>query len=172
MHFESLLERVRASMHGVESSEAQTLGLDTPLPKAAQDALAQEIRDSHCGHAPEAMLAPMIAAQSFKDAWMAQELQEARPPAALIAGRGHVRNDRAVPRYLAEPEKALAIALVETVAGKSEPADYDRAGFDVLWFTEPGEVRPDPCATPLPGLAAPAAATPVAPSTTSPNPKP
>ena len=66
-----------------------------------------------------------------------------------------MRADRAVPRYLAQPALALTIAMVETTDGKAQPADYDRAGFDLLWFTS-ALVRPDPCATPLPGLAAPA----------------
>ena len=51
---------------------------------------------------------------------------------------------------------ALAIAMVETAAGKVQPGDYDRAGFDLLWFTAAGAQGSDPCATPLPGLAAPA----------------
>lgn len=147
-----------------------TLPAATPAQLAA---LENDVVQGHCGHRPEpARLAGIVAAQRARDARMAQVLDAVGGPVVLIAGAGHVRSDRAVPRYLAEPEKALTIALVETVAGKVEPADYDRAGFDVLWFTEPGEVRPDPCATPLPGLAAPAAATPVAPSTPSPNPKP
>ncbi len=147
-----------------------TLPAATPAQLAA---LENDVVQGHCGHRPEpARLAGIVAAQRARDARMAQVLDAVGGPVVLIAGAGHVRSDRAVPRYLAEPEKALAIALVETVAGKAEPADYDRAGFDVLWFTEPGEVRPDPCANPLPGLAAPAAATPVAPSTPSPNPKP
>lgn len=147
-----------------------TLPAATPAQLAA---LENDVVQGHCGHRPEpARLAGIVAAQRARDARMAQVLDAVGGPVVLIAGAGHVRSDRAVPRYLAEPAKALAIALVETVAGKAEPADYDRAGFDVLWFTEHGEVRPDPCATPLLGLAAPAAATPVAPSTTSPNPKP
>jgi uncharacterized iron-regulated protein len=147
-----------------------TLPAATPAQLAA---LENDVVQGHCGHRPEpARLAGIVAAQRARDARMAQVLDAVGGPVVLIAGAGHVRSDRAVPRYLAAPEKALSIALVETVVGKSEPVDYDRAGFDVLWFTEPGEVRPDPCATPLPGLAAPAAMAPVATSTPSPNPKP
>lgn len=152
------------------------LGEVTPALPAATSvqlaALENDVVQGHCGHRPEsARLAGIVAAQRARDARMAQVLDAVAGPVVLIAGAGHVRSDRAVPRYLAAPEQALTIAMVETVAGKTAPADYDRAGFDVLWFTEPGEVRPDPCATPLPGLAAPAAK-PVVPSTPSPNPNP
>ncbi len=130
-------ERVRASMHGVESTEAQTLGLDAPLPQAQKDALSQEIRDSHCGHAPEAMVAPMIAAQSFKDAWMAQEVRKARTPAALIAGRGHVRNDRAVPLFLSRrgEKDVLAIAFIEVDDRLEAAQDYEPSAYDFVIFT-------------------------------------
>lgn len=153
------------------------LGEVTPALPAATPAqlvaLENDVVQGHCGHRPEpARLAGIVAAQRARDARMAQVLDAVGGPVVLIAGAGHVRSDRAVPRYLAAPDKALTIALVETVSGKAAPADYDHAGFDVLWFTAPGEVRPDPCATALPGLAAPAAVAPVAPSTLSPNPKP
>jgi uncharacterized iron-regulated protein len=153
------------------------LGEVTPaLPAATPaqlEALENDLVQGHCGYRPEpARLAGIVAAQRARDARMAQVLDAVAGPVVLIAGAGHVRSDRAVPRYLAAPEQALVIALVETVAGRTAPADYDRAGFDVLWFTEPGEVLPDLCATPLPGLAAPAAPVPVAPSSLSPNPKP
>ena len=91
---------------------------------------------------------------------MAQVLDAAAGPVVLIAGAGHVRSDRAVPRYLAAPEKALSIAMVDALPGQLNPAHYDGAGFDVLWFTEPGDVRPDPCAAPLPGLASPSSSPP------------
>ncbi len=130
-------ERLRAAMHAVEAGDARALALDPPLPAAARDALAQEIRDSHCGHAPEAMVAPMIAAQSFKDAWMARALHDAHPPAALIAGRGHVRNDRAVPVYLKRrgAQGILSIALIDVDPGHDDPADYELAAYDFAIFT-------------------------------------
>jgi uncharacterized iron-regulated protein len=140
-----------------------------PAATAAQQAaLEDDVIQGHCGHRPEAArLNGIVAAQRARDARMAQTLDAVGGPVVLIAGAGHVRADRAVPRYLAAPDQALAIAMVETAAGKSQPADYDRAGFDLLWFTVAGEERPDPCAIPLPGLAAPAT-----PPTLSPNPKP
>lgn len=139
---------------------------------AQQAALEDDVVQGHCGHRPEpARLAGIVAAQRARDARMAQVLDATGGPVVLIAGAGHVRADRAVPRYLAAPAQALTIALVETVDGTIQPTDYDHAGFDVLWFTE-GQTRPDACATPLPGLAAPAAAAPAPISSNLSNSKP
>ena len=139
------------------------------LPAATpeqQAALEDDVVQGHCGYRPApALLAGIVAAQRARDARMAQTLDAAGGPVVLIAGAGHVRSDRAVPRYLTEPARALAIAMVETSASRSQPADYDHAGFDLLWFTAAGPEQPDPCATPLPGLAAPL-------PSPNPNPKP
>jgi uncharacterized iron-regulated protein len=91
---------------------------------------------------------------------MAATLDAVPGPVVLIAGAGHVRRDRAVPRHLAEPARAIAIGLTEVREGKVEPTAYDSAGFDYLWFTA-SKQRPDPCAAPLPGLAGPKSSDPV-----------
>lgn len=153
------------------------LGEVTPaLPAATpeqQAALEDDVVQGHCGQRPEpARLNGIVAAQRARDARMAQTLDAAGGPVVLIAGAGHVRADRAVPRYLAEPARALAIALVETSASRNQPADYDRAGFDLLWFTAAVDDRPDACAAPLPGLAAPAAPASAPASNNPPHPKP
>lgn len=143
---------------------------DLPAATPAQQAaLEDDVVQGHCGHRPEATrLNGIVAAQRARDLRMAQTLDAVAGPVVLIAGAGHVRADRAVPRYLAAPEQALTIAMVETANDKVQPADYDRAGFDLLWFTVSVD-RSDPCATPLPGLAAPAKA---APASSSSTPKP
>lgn len=130
---------------------------ELPVPTAQQlAALEDDVVQGHCGHRPEsARLNGIVAAQRARDQRMAQTLDAAGGPVVLIAGAGHIRADRAVPRYLAAPEQALTIAMVEAQPGKPEAAGYDRAGFDVLWFTT-GMDQTDPCAQPLPGLAAPA----------------
>lgn len=129
------------------------------LPAATapqQAALEDDVVQGHCGQRPEpARLAATVRAQRARDARMAQVLDAAGGPVVLIAGVGHVRSDRAVPRYLAAPDQALSIAMVETVDSLAAPSRYDLAGYDLVWFTAPTE-RPDMCATPLPGLAAPA----------------
>jgi uncharacterized iron-regulated protein len=147
-------------------AEARRIVLgELPAPPAAdaeqQRLMEQDVIQGHCGHRPSpAILAGMVGAQRARDARMATVLDSVAGPVVLIAGAGHVRRDRAVPRHLAEPARALAVGLVEVREGKTAPTDYDSAGFDLLWFTA-GKQRPDPCATPLPGLAGPRSSNPV-----------
>ncbi len=155
-------------------AEARKIALGEVVPDVPaatylqQIAMEDDVVQGHCGQRPEpARLAGIVAAQRARDARMAQTLDSTPGPVVLIAGAGHVRADRAVPRYLAQPTQALAIALVEALPSRSAPSDYDSAGFDLLWFTA-AQSRPDACATPLPGLAAPAAVAP-SPATPVPN---
>jgi uncharacterized iron-regulated protein len=126
-----------------------------PGADAAQLALlVDDVVQGHCGMRPDpARLAAIVLAQRARDARMAQALDSTAGPVVLIAGSGHVRRDRAVPRYLAHPERALSIGLVEIEDGKARPADYDIAGFDIAWFT-PATERSDPCAQSLGGSVA------------------
>ena len=126
-----------------------------PVASAAQLALLEDdVVQGHCVQRPApARLSAIVQAQRARDVQMAQALDSVAGPVVFIAGAGHVRTDRAVPVYLQEPRRALAIAFVEVEDGKHSPADYDRTGFDVLWFTAATQ-RPDPCAMPLTGSVA------------------
>lgn len=141
-------------------AEARRIVLgEMPAPAAAdaeqQRLMEDDVIQGHCGHRPSPqLLTGMVGAQRARDARMAAVLEAAGGPVVLIAGAGHVRRDRAVPRHLAEPARALAVGLVEVREGRIAPVDYDSAGFDILWFTA-SKPRPDPCAAPLPGLAGP-----------------
>jgi uncharacterized iron-regulated protein len=147
-------------------AEARRIVLgEVPAPAAAdaeqQRLMEDDVIQGHCGHRPSAnILAGMVGAQRARDARMAATLDAVPGPVVLIAGAGHVRRDRAVPRHLAEPARAIAIGLTEVREGKVEPTAYDSAGFDYLWFTA-SKQRPDPCAAPLPGLAGPKSSDPV-----------
>lgn len=126
-----------------------------PADSAQLAAMSEDIVQGHCGHRPSPeRLAAIVHAQRARDASMAEALEASTPPTVLIAGTGHVRRDRAVPRYLKDSESALTIAYVETSEGKETPQAYDAAGFDLLWFTPPTR-RPDPCDQPLGGSVAP-----------------
>jgi uncharacterized iron-regulated protein len=131
------------------------LGLDRPIDPADEAAIAESIRATHCGHAPEAMLSGMILAQRARDAQMAETL--ASPEAAdgmlLIAGAGHARLDRAAPYYLRQrrPEaEIVSLAFLEVIDEESTPEEHARAlgethlPFDVVWFT-PRMENEDPC---------------------------
>jgi len=130
---------------------AERLAWSRRYPAEVEAGLLEELAASHCGKLPEAALAPMAEVQRFWDAWMADAMRRAKQPplnadgAILIAGSGHVREDRAVPWHL--EGESLTVALVEVVAGRDSAADYpafDPQLFDFVWFT-PRVDDKDPC---------------------------
>jgi uncharacterized iron-regulated protein len=129
-------------------------GLDRPPPPDVERAMAAELRESHCGQAPEGRLPGMIAAQRARDARMAESLLAGQADGAvLVAGAGHVRTDRGVPSFLrlGEPgARVAALAFLEVRPAAGTPADYaarpeGRLPFDFVWFT-PRAGDEDPCA--------------------------
>lgn len=146
-------ERVRAvSRQGVAALDAalvQRHGLDQPLPADVRAAMAEEIRDAHCGHAPEHLVGAMIGVQRARDAHMAEALLSApgNDGAVLIAGAGHVRNDRGVPAYLQRIDpgrRTVSVAFLEV--DPRHPEVEGRWPFDYVWFT-PAVDDEDPCET-------------------------
>lgn len=132
-----------AMRQGIEAlPEALTTGLpDVTLTQAHRDDLAEEITEAHCGHATDEVLRWMIRGQQLKDAWMARALATAGPGAVLVAGNGHTRRDRGVPRYLSASTATLS--FVEVVEGSHAPSDH-QAPADFVWFT-PRVDDDDPC---------------------------
>jgi uncharacterized iron-regulated protein len=107
-------------------------------------AMAEEIRDGHCGLMPDEMLPTMVAAQRARDARMAQVVADARAvtglPVVLLAGNGHVRRDLGVPRWLAAlrpGDQMVAVGMLE-----GDAADGGR--YDLVVRTE-SVSREDPC---------------------------
>lgn len=118
--------------------------LDTPLDPPTATAVRDEMRDAHCGMLPESMLDSMVLIQRARDAELAEKLAGAPADGAvLVAGNGHVRSDRGVPRALSQGahESLLSVALVEVRREWQEPAAYASAfaastlPFDYVWFT-------------------------------------
>ncbi len=117
-------------------------------------ALQAELLEGHCGQLPDSMAFGMANVQRARDAIMADAMLASKPSGAvLIAGRGHVRRDRAVPLYLqtAAPSAEISVvAFIEVVAATTSPRDYidnianEAEAFDYVWFT-PRTARPDPC---------------------------
>ena len=133
----------------------KNLGLDKSLEKSLQSALMDEIKTSHCNLMPARALVPMVNVQRYRDAVMAQQLRKVglTSGAVLIAGNGHVRNDRGVPWYLntRDPDATHAsLMIIEVDAQTSAPDGLiprDGEGkpvADFVWYT-PGKKRPDPC---------------------------
>jgi uncharacterized iron-regulated protein len=139
---------------------AQRLAWQQPYPAGVEPALLEELQESHCGLLPAEALDSMLKVQRLWDAWMADSLlaagtgsggDDGTAPggAVLIAGSGHVREDRAVPWQLRARGggETFTLALVEVAAGRERPADYpafDPARFDFVWFT-PRVDEKDPC---------------------------
>lgn len=130
-------EHVVSAMHGVPEEWAESLALSPPLTPEAERTLANEIRESHCGAAPEAMVEGMLRAQSFKDAWMARSMIDGGAPGVLIAGRGHARKTYGVPLFLERrgAREVTTVALIEVDDAREHPEQYDVAGYDFALFT-------------------------------------
>ncbi len=149
--------------NGIASLGAEriaALGLDRALEPVLAARLDQDIVESHCGQLPDTMIGPMAAAQTAKDAQMADAMRHGmgiagrRNGAVLITGTGHARNDLGVPWYLRRAvrgDRIVSIGLIEVAAGESDPKAYAaqfNAGhlpFDFVWFTPRADVK-DPCA--------------------------
>jgi uncharacterized iron-regulated protein len=134
------------------------MGKVVPVVPAIDDArraqMELDVVHGHCGQRPDAgRLRDIVLAQRARDVQMAKVLDSVNGSVVLIAGSGHVLADRAVPQYLAEPQRALVLAFVELDGQKLKPVDYDSAGLDLLWFTPPTP-RSDPCAVALTGSVA------------------
>jgi uncharacterized iron-regulated protein len=142
------LAQLRASgVAGLPADRKRELGLDAPLPAAARESLADEIRAGHCGMADDAMVTAMIDVQQARDASLADALLRGGVPSVLIAGAGHVRKDRGVPLYIARREpsrRVLSIAFLEDSERSPEEEQELLSAFDFLWFT-PRVDDVDPC---------------------------
>lgn len=117
------------------------------LPAAVVTAQETEVRDSHCGMLPQAMVGPMAKAQIARDVVMAETMRAyAATGVVLIAGNGHVRKDIAVPYWLRRE------GIAPRAVGFLEPQS-DAAAFDEVRRI-PASERADPCAgfkAPKPG---------------------
>jgi uncharacterized iron-regulated protein len=139
----------------LDATVAARLGVDRPLAADTQIAMAEEIRQAHCGHAVDQQINAMIVVQRARDAQMAESLAAAgqQDGAVLIAGAGHVRRDYGIPAYLnsqAPGASVISVAFLEVSPDLLEPAAYaarfrqQTFPFDYIWFT-PRVDDQDPC---------------------------
>jgi uncharacterized iron-regulated protein len=133
----------------LRASFVRRTGLDRDLPAALTSDLQDELDEAHCGQASPELLRGMYQVQRARDAMMADRLTAASGKAGgiLIAGNGHVRNDRGVPWYLARLEpgaRTLSIGLLEV------RDDLRRLPhvlpYDYVWFTPRVDDGGDACA--------------------------
>jgi uncharacterized iron-regulated protein len=144
---------VKQGLSALPTERVHQLRLDESWPDALHAPLLEELRASHCGQLPESLLAPMALAQRARDAEMARQLLAAGAAdgAVLIAGGGHARLDRAVPRYLAldaPGSRVVSISIREVRHDVNDAQAYaaEEGPFDYLWFTPRGSDE-DPCAS-------------------------
>ena len=150
----------RSGIASLGARRIAALGLDHALEPELATRLRQDIVESHCSQLPETMVGPMAAAQTAKDAQMADAMRHGsgiagrRNGAVLITGAGHARNDLGVPWYLrraARGDRIVSVGIVEVTADITDPKAYrarfdaDHLPFDFVWFT-PRVDENDPCA--------------------------
>lgn len=133
----------------LEAAAVTRIGLDLPFAQEAQAELMQELRDGHCGMLPEKSLPAMVTVQRARDGALAAAMLEAGDAGAiLIAGNGHIREDRAAPAVLEaiKPgEDVLTIAFLE-LGESEEAASYLKdAPFDFVMLTPKADMT-DHCA--------------------------
>lgn len=139
----------RQGSAAVAPEEAARIGLGLPFPDSASESLKQELVESHCGMMPEAMIAPMITVQRARDGALAAAMAaHAGRGAFLVAGAGHVRDDRGAPAVLAQllpGADVLTIGLRQT--GQSRRLEDHVTGepFDFVILTPSASIE-DHCA--------------------------
>lgn len=138
----------RLGFDGLPDATSRALATNARWTKDDEAALTVDLVDGHCGFMPEGMIGPMGYVQRARDAVMAAALLEADVGhgAVLIAGNGHVRADRGVPRYLEPESRVLSIGILEALPGLEDWTAYldSPDEFDIVVFTERVET-PDRC---------------------------
>ena len=149
----------RKGLSSIFPEQQRKLALDQSLSGELDEALNEEIKISHCDLLPQSMIPTMAFVQRFRDASFARAMVDAAgrgqaQKSILIAGNGHVRNDRAVPWYLSRQDKGARIGSVILLEvdnakhSKDELIALDGDGLEVAdyyWFTNQAE-REDQCA--------------------------
>jgi uncharacterized iron-regulated protein len=146
----------REGLAALDPGLVAKFALDTALPALEQAQMRAEMKQSHCGLLPDSILDSMVLVQRARDAQLAERLHARSVPgqgAVLIAGTGHVRNDRGVPAALqrAFATRSLTVGLIEvhgqwtTMPRYAEEFDVAALPFDYVWFT-PRASDEDHCA--------------------------
>lgn len=149
----TLRDVMRSGQQALGAGEPQRLGLNTGWRPAQQAALAMDIKEAHCDALPPPAVSALTLAQRARDAVMADRLLSVRGTKAVaILGRGHVRQDLAVPLYLkqrAPRTSVLAVGMVEaTPPFEPERLAYGPLGqrFDMVVYSGLVQRDADPCA--------------------------
>ena len=153
---DAAMQLARQGLAALDPQLVSRFALAVPLSAKLQTELRTEMRDAHCGLLPTTMLDTMALVQRARDALLAERMHsgaERAGAAVLIAGNGHVRNDRGVSAGLlhAYAARSLSIGLLEVQHDWLVPTRYaeafsaDRLPFDYVLFT-PRASDEDHCA--------------------------
>lgn len=144
----------RGGAAALPAARRAALGLGAPADPAERAALVEQIREAHCGRAPESHLERMVDVQRAWNAQLARALADAARStpenvggAVLIAGNEHVRRDRGAPRWLARfaPDAQVAtVGLLEVDPAEPDATPGAAAPFDYVWLTPRLDLE-DPC---------------------------
>ncbi len=110
--------------------------------RSVTEALAAQIRDSHCGQLPESQVPAMLAVQQQRDRRMAERLLAAPAPALLLAGAFHGRRDLGVPLHLVDRDRKQKVAVLILAEQGHQVA---ATSADYVWYTPPQPAK-DYCA--------------------------
>ena len=137
--------------------DVQALMEQTKLSEEAIESLKKEIEMTHCGMINDEMTRSMMLGQQVRDAAIGTTLfnMKKKPVdrAILVAGSGHIRNDRGAPLYLKTRDKdakITSVAWLEIDTETTDPQTYSKRWgtsqlpFDFVVFTAQVD-RPDPC---------------------------
>ena len=137
--------------------DVQDILQQTKLSDEATESLKKEIEMTHCGMINDEMTRSMMLGQKVRDAAIGTTLYNMKKDpvdrAILVAGSGHIRNDRGAPMYLKTRDKdaiVTSIAWLEIDEETTDPQTYsrrwgtDQLPFDFVIFTATVD-RPDPC---------------------------
>jgi uncharacterized iron-regulated protein len=131
----------REEARGVMRQGLAASGFDAAVPADIEAPTVADVLASHCGLIDDGMARRMALAQFARDQFMARAIERhADAGVVLLAGNGHVRIDRGVPRWLSPATRARSEAIGLLEAGSAGAGAYDR-----VVYTERQE-RPDPCA--------------------------
>lgn len=144
--------------NGLKGEDADFIAawrLDQPFDDKNQASIDTEIDAVHCGFLPGEHIPTMVMAQRLRDAVMAENIKKAAQPGnkrIVIAGNGHIRQDRGIPTLLkqAGDPNITTVAFVEVRKGVNDPLDYALAWynedlpFEYILFT-PVIDPADPC---------------------------
>lgn len=134
----------------LDATLAKDLNWEKDFSADQRESLLEELVGAHCGMMGKEQMGPLVTLQRLKDAFMGRAMRkafDAKRASILIAGNGHIRNDRGVPWHLAQDAKAITISIQEVSRDALTLADYETASpelYDYVWFT-PRVDEIDPC---------------------------